>query len=130
MMSWQTLVAIASGGAFGAILRAYLNGSINKALSSSFPFGTLGVNLLGSLIIGILFCIFANSNVFSPTAKSFLTTGFLGALTTYSTFAIETFWLLQGGSYLMATLNLTLNAIGSIFMASLGYKCCELLFRI
>lgn len=130
MMSWQTLIAIASGGAFGAVLRAYLNAEINKGLNSSFPLGTLGVNLLGSLAIGILFCIFSNSNFFSPTTKSFLTTGFLGALTTYSTFAIETFWLIQGGSYVMATLNLVLNAIGSVFMAGIGYKTCEFLFKM
>lgn len=90
MMSWQTILAIGSGGFLGAVTRAYLNGQINNHLPHSLPFGTLGVNLIGSFIIRILFAYFSYTTLFSVHAKSFLTTGFLGALTTYSTFAMET----------------------------------------
>ena len=94
-MSWQTLLAIGSGGFLGSIMRAYLNGVVNRHLPHTLPFGTLGVNLIGSFIIGLLFALFMHTSTFSPTMKSFLTTGFLGGLTTYSTFAIEMVHLLD-----------------------------------
>lgn len=121
MMSLQTILAIGSGAFFGAVLRAYLNGVVNHHLPHTLPFGTLTVNLLGSFVIGALFAYFSYSNFLTPQAKSFLTTGFLGGLTTYSTFAMETFFLLSGGHLLMAALNMALNTFGTVAMAASGY---------
>jgi len=121
MMSWQTILAIGSGGFIGAVLRAYLNGLISHRVPHELPFGTLGVNLIGSFIMGALIAYFMYTTIFTPHMKSFLTTGVLGALTTYSTFAIESFFLLEGGSITLALINITLNLIGSIFMAGSGY---------
>ena len=69
------------------------------------------------------------SNIFSVNVKSFLSTGILGALTTYSTFAIESFMLLNGGSVMSAFLNISLNVFGSIFMAGSGYYLVNYLFK-
>jgi len=121
MMSWQTILAIGSGGFIGAVSRAYLNGLISNRVVHELPFGTLGVNLIGSFIMGLLVSYFMYSTLFSVHAKSFLTTGILGALTTYSTFAIESFLLLEGGSIALALANITLNVFGTIFMAGSGY---------
>lgn len=121
MMSWQTILAIGSGGFLGAVARAWLNGQINHHLPHTLPFGTLGVNLIGSLIIGALFAYFSCSTLLGVHAKSFLTTGFLGALTTYSTFAMETVFLLGGGQIAMAAANMALNLFGSVLMAASGY---------
>ena len=121
MMSLQTILAIGSGAFIGAVLRAYLNGVVNHQFPHSLPLGTLSVNLLGSFIIGVLFSYFSYTTFFSVQVKSFLTTGFLGGLTTYSTFAIETFFLLSGGHLLMAALNMALNTFGTIAMAASGY---------
>lgn len=121
MMSLQTILAIGSGAFIGAVLRAYLNGVVNHHLPHTLPFGTLTVNLLGSFIIGALFAYFSYSTFLSVQAKSFLTTGFLGGLTTYSTFAMETFFLLSGGHLLMAALNMALNTFGAVAMAASGY---------
>lgn len=121
MMSWQTILAIGSGGFIGAVLRAYLNGIISHKLPHDLPYGTLGVNLLGSFLMGLLIAYFMYTSFFSLHVKSFLTTGFLGALTTYSTFAMESLFLLQGGHIFLATANITLNAIGTILMAGGGF---------
>ncbi|MBN2894459.1 MAG: fluoride efflux transporter CrcB [Campylobacterales bacterium] len=120
-MSYQTILAIGSGGFIGAVLRAYLSGAINQRVPHDLPYGTLGVNLLGSLVMGVLFAYFMYTSYFSLHVKSFLSTGILGALTTYSTFAIECFVLLQGGHYLLAAANMSLNLFGTIFMAGLGF---------
>jgi fluoride exporter len=122
-MSWQTFLAIGIGGFIGAVLRAYLNGLISHKFSSAtatIPYGTLGVNLLGSFFMGVLFSYFMSSSL-SIHFKSFLSTGILGALTTYSTFAIESFLLLNGGHLFLAFSNMALNMFGTILMAGSGY---------
>ncbi|WP_072679759.1 fluoride efflux transporter CrcB [Arcobacter sp. LA11] len=119
-LSWQTVLAIGTGGFLGAIARAYVVYLSNKHFSYEFPVGILFVNILGSFLIGVLFAIFANYTV-DDSLKSFLTTGFLGALTTYSTFAIESFFLLQT-SLLLGISNMALNLLGSVLAAASGYK--------
>jgi CrcB protein len=128
-MSWQTILAIGSGGFIGAVARAYLNGLINRNVSHELPFGTLGVNVIGSLILGILFALFTYTQIFSLPMKSFLSTGLLGALTTYSTFALETFWLFSGGSFLLGVTNIMLNVIATITAAGAGFKIVSYFFR-
>lgn len=124
-MSWQTILAIGSGGFLGAISRAYLNGLINKTIPHDLPFGTLGVNILGSLILGLLFALFTYTELFSVEMKSFLSTGMMGALTTYSTFALETFWLFNSGSIVLGATNIILNVFATIFAAGSGFKIIE-----
>jgi CrcB protein len=98
-----------------------LNGFVNRHVPHTLPFGTLTVNLIGSLLIGMLFAYFHLNEHLSPHLKTFLITGILGALTTYSTFAIESFFLLESGHYGHAFANMALNLFGTIFMAGVGY---------
>ncbi len=126
-MSWQTILVIGSGGFIGAVLRAYLNGLVSHRLPHDLPYGTLGVNLIGSFLMGILIAYFMYTTYFSLQAKSFLSTGVLGALTTYSAFAIESFLLLESGHMMLAMANISLNAIGTILMAGGGFYLAKYL---
>ena len=119
-LNWSMVLAIGLGGFLGAIARAYAVHLTNKFFPLEFPLGILLVNLIGSFIIGILFAYFSHYTV-SVNLKAFLTTGFLGALTTYSTFAIESY-LLFGTSIYLAFTNIALNLVGTIVAAGSGFK--------
>ena len=119
----HTILAVGVGGFFGAIARFLIATFVQKMSGSLFPFGTLAVNVLGSFIIGILFLYF--SHIANPFYKAMLITGFLGALTTFSTFSLETVLLLQDGLYLKALLNIALNVtltISSTILAIIIFK--------
>lgn len=124
---WNTLLAVGVGGFLGAVCRVYLNHIITNSFVSQFPYGILIINILGSFFIGIAFALFLNFNV-SSTLKAFITSGFLGALTTYSTFAIETFLLLQTAFWLGIS-NMFFNLFGSVAAAAIGYKLVVLILK-
>lgn len=119
-LNWSMVLSIGLGGFLGSIARAYAVHFTNRFFPLDFPLGVLLVNLIGSFIIGILFAYFSNYTV-SVNLKAFLTTGFLGALTTYSTFAIESY-LLFGTSIYLALINIIFNLVGTILAAGGGYK--------
>ena len=111
-MGITTLFAIGIGGFFGAISRFLISTYMQKLTGSLFPVGTLTVNVLGSFIIGFLVLYF--ENIVSPNQKAMLVTGFLGALTTFSTFSYETVTMLQESLYYRALINITLHVILSL----------------
>jgi len=118
----ETILAVGFGGFFGANLRLYLNGLVNNSVTFfSLPLGTLAVNLIGSFFIGVLFGYIQNYQI-PIYIKTFLITGFLGALTTFSTFAYESLLLLEGGEFGRAFANIGLNLIGTILMAYFGTR--------
>lgn len=127
MFSWQTILAIGIGGFLGSVARAYSVHLSNKYIPIEFPLGVLLVNIIGSFIIGVLFAYFSHVTV-STSVKAFLTTGFLGGLTTYSTFAIETY-LLFSTSFYLALANVILNLFGTIIAAGSGYKIVQFILR-
>ncbi len=115
-MSFSIILSVALGGSIGAVLRFIISFYVNKF--SSFPLGTLSVNILGSFIIGFLFLYFEQS--IAPHLKAMLMTGLLGALTTFSTFSLETILLLQEGLVSKAFLNIALNVSLSLLATLLG----------
>jgi len=119
-MNYSILFAVGLGGFFGAISRFYINIVVTKAFPFHIPLATLSVNILGSFFIGLLVGLFLHLTP-SEFVKAFLITGFLGALTTYSTFAIESYFLL-GNNFWYGVLNMGLNLFGTILMAAIGYK--------
>jgi len=129
MMQWGILLSVGLGGFFGAMLRFLIAGWIQKSTASLFPFGTLGVNILGSFIIGFLFLYFQHINL-SLHQKAILVTGLLGALTTFSTFSWETLLMLQGGDWSKAAMNILLNVSLSMMATFMGILLFKKIYGI
>ncbi|MEO2069302.1 MAG: fluoride efflux transporter CrcB [Desulfurobacteriaceae bacterium] len=123
----MTLLYVGLGGFFGAIFRFLISGFLQKLFGISFPVGTLGVNVIGSFLIGFLVMLF--ENVIAPEWKAFFITGFLGALTTFSTFSFETVVLIQEGVYQKAILNIFLNVTSCLMATILGMNLFRLIFK-
>ncbi len=117
MQWWLIGVLVGGGAALGAILR-YLLGSLLNPLYPVIPIGTLVANLLGGLLMGLLV---AYSAGLSLEIRLLLATGFLGGLTTFSTFSAEAFLLLQQGRIAQAMLLIGVHVIGSLLMTATGF---------
>ncbi|RKO65265.1 chromosome condensation protein CrcB [Campylobacter sp. P255] len=110
-----TILAVGLGGFLGAIARMLTSNFFNKIIPHNFPYGTLMVNIIGSFLMGLFFS-YTNSKGINIHTKSFLSTGFMGAFTTFSTFSYENLLFLQSGDYLHFVLNVVLN-IGLCLLA-------------
>lgn len=114
------LLLIGAGGFIGAVLRYLLSGYLQRLTRNDlFPFGTLGVNVIGCLAIGFLSYLAEARGAFTPESRALVFIGVLGGFTTFSTFSNETFNLLRGGEGLSALLNLAahiLLGIGGVWL--------------
>jgi len=119
---------IGIGGFIGAVLRFIISGWVQRIFGSFFPYGTLSVNVLGSLLIGFLVMLF--EDMISPEWKALAVTGLLGALTTFSTFSYETAVMLQEGVFLKALFNVALNVILCLLATLFGISLYVKVFRI
>lgn len=113
-------LAVALGGAVGAVARYGLSGWVQHLSGSLFPLGTLAVNVLGSFIIGLLLQMTTGRFVWSLETRLLLTTGFCGSLTTFSTFSYETLALLEDQQWLAAGGNTLLNVLVCLAATWLG----------
>lgn len=120
LIHFSQLLAVASGGAVGACLRWALGLWLNP-LSGTLPLGTLAANLGGGLLMGISLALIEAMPALPPTLKLLLTTGFLGGLTTFSTFSAESLQLLQRGAFGSFCLHLLLHLGGALFATWLGH---------
>lgn len=120
-MDSTTLLWVAGGGALGAYSRYTLSALASSLLGKNFPYGTLFVNVLGSCIMGILAaCIKSDYLSFSPW-HDFIAEGFLGALTTFSTFSMDTFSLFSKGEIIKAVLNVALSMTFCLLAVAVGF---------
>ena len=121
---------IAAGAALGGIARYLLASFIQQRAGPSFPAGTLVVNLSGAFLLGILVKVALQSAAISPEMRAFLTTGFCGGYTTFSTFSYETTVMLQDGEYASATTYVLLSVLGSLGATLLGFAAASWLLSM
>lgn len=103
------VLAIAGGGAVGAVLRYWVSSGTHALLGRDFPYGTLVVNVLGSFAIGFLFVFFLERMTLSGEWRAGILVGVLGAFTTFSTFSIGMYYYVSRGPTTSGSLNLALN---------------------
>ena len=116
---WNSVVAISSGAAIGALLRWFFGLRLNSLLPE-LPLGTLISNLVGGYIIGVAMAYFATMPELAPEWRLFIITGFCGGLTTFSTFSVEIVALLQQGRAAMACGAIAAHLGGSVLMTFAG----------
>jgi fluoride exporter len=114
----KTILLIGTGGFFGSISRFLASRFVQNNISSAFPFGTFFVNITGCLLIGLIYGFSERSSLLTPGWKMFLTVGFCGGFTTFSTFANENLALLRDGAFFhffLYTILSVLLGIGATF---------------
>ena len=108
------------GGSLGAAARFILSTKVMEKFGSSFPYGTLSVNVLGSFIMGLLAIVLVERLALDPLLKLGIFVGFLGAFTTFSSFSMETLNLFEQGHHLRAFTNMFISVLFSVFAVWLG----------
>jgi CrcB protein len=125
---WHWAV-IGLGGSMGAMARFAVVNWINRLHGSQFPFGTFGVNVIGSLIMGLAFVFFTIKYPQMPSGfRSFVMVGLLGAFTTFSSFALETLSLIQQHYFTIALLYMAASVFTCLVAVSAGYILGKLIF--
>ena len=123
----EIAVAVAVCGALGCLTRYFLSGWVYGILGRGFPYGTFVVNIVGAFIIGLLMEFGLRSTLIPPTLRIGLTIGFLGGLTTFSTFSYETFRLLEEGDFITATANVVLSVLVCLLFTWVGITAARYL---
>lgn len=123
------ILFIALGGSLGAIARYIFSNIVYQHINDIFPWGTLVINLTGSFFIGVFFELFDKA-ILPTEMRSFITIGFLGAYTTFSTYSLETFNLLREGEISLASLNILGSNILSIILVVFGIYSSRILIKV
>ena len=123
------LFVIALGGAFGAVLRFAVSSGVYQWLGRGFPYGTLAVNIFGSFLIGLLTeALILQRIAITIEYRSAILIGMLGSFTTFSTFSLETLYLIEQGNLIKAALNIVISVCACIFAVWIGLLAGRTLF--
>ncbi|MFB4203751.1 putative fluoride ion transporter CrcB [wastewater metagenome] len=128
-MPWISMAAVGGGAALGAWCRWALGAWLNPYFPS-LPLGTLAANLCGGLLIGLALELFSRTTAVPPEFRLMVVTGFLGALTTFSTFSAEVVTALRRADYLWASAAVGLHVLGSLLVTAMGMALVFWLFRV
>ena len=126
MKSALTIALFCAGG---GLTRYYLSGWVYGLLGRAFPYGTFAVNIIGAYCIGLIMELSLRSTLIPATLRLGLTVGFMGGLTTFSTFSYETFRLLEEGQYLVAVTNALASVVVCLFCTWLGVVTARALIQ-
>ena len=121
------IIAIFLGGGCGALSRYLIIDQINKISSNSFPYGTTLVNVLGAFLIGIIYHLLISKIVINEQLKVFITIGFLGGFTTFSSFNLDFFKLIESGSIFLAIVYALASFLITIVAFYIGYSLTKVL---
>ena len=127
-MGMLPALAVGVGAALGAWLRWALGTLLNPTMPT-LPLGTLAANLLGGYLVGVAVAVFAQHPGLAPEARLLVITGFLGGLTTFSTFSAEAVHLITRGEYAWAGAHMALHLAGSLVMTLLGLLTVKAFIR-
>lgn len=116
----KQILAIAVGGSIGALLRFWAANAVHALTGRDFPYGTLLVNVSGSLLMGLLYVLLVERFELGAEWRAALLIGVLGSYTTFSSFSMETFALFEGGEHLKALMNILLSVALCLFAVWLG----------
>lgn len=116
---WLSILAIFFGAGFGALLRAGFN-VLTVSAASVIPLGTLLSNMVGGYLVGLAVAYFGNNPQLSPEWRLLVVTGFLGGLTTFSSFSAEVVGFIQRGEFTWALGTAMLHLVGSLMLTFLG----------
>jgi CrcB protein len=122
----KLLLIIGAGSFLGGIMRYLFSLMIQSRILSTFPYGTLSVNLIGCFVIGVVFALSEKTNM-SGEWRMFLATGICGGFTTFSAFSHETFGLLRDGQFFSAGMYVAASVILGLVATFLGYTLLKLL---
>jgi fluoride exporter len=125
----KTAATIALFCAGGGLARYYLSGWVYGLLGRAFPYGTFAVNVIGAYCIGLIMELSLRSTLIPATLRLGLTVGFMGGLTTFSTFSYETFRLLEEGQYLVAVANALASVVVCLLCTWLGVVTARALIQ-
>lgn len=123
----QKIIVVALGGGIGAVTRYVVSLWAAERFGAGFPYGTLIVNVVGCFIIGSFMYIATERIIVDPYWRLLVTTGFLGGLTTFSSFGYETIKLLESGSLDLALYNVMLNVILGVLATWCGISLGKLM---
>jgi CrcB protein len=113
---------VGSGGFIGALLRYGLSGLVHRQVPfATFPYGTMAVNLLGCLLIGVFAGLAESRQLFGPELRTFALIGLLGGFTTFSTLGYETFAMIRDDEYLLAVANVGAQVVLGLALVWAGY---------
>jgi CrcB protein len=116
------ILAIAGGGALGALGRFWISTGVYHLLGRDFPWGTLAVNVVGSFLMGLLFVLFIERFAAGEEVRAAVLVGFLGAFTTFSTFSVETLALIERGFVAKAFLNAGASVLVCLLACWVGFS--------
>lgn len=126
-MKLNEILIVMLGGGIGSAMRYIVVNAAAKKLSPFFPYGTFIVNFIGCFLIGLCMAFILNKPIFPPYFRLLIIVGFLGGLTTFSSFSYDTINLLQNDQYSLAFANIGLNIIAGFSATFLGISCARAL---